>query len=184
MRARSDMARTGQQISGSLRALDPQLYWETGSLELLIHDSESLTLRRPIITLLASFGGLALLLAIVGVFGVTAYSVSERTREIGIRFALGAVRTEIAGLLLRETLVMTLAGLAVGAFVAFALAHFLPTDSIGWSGSGVYLYGVSRADAVTYTFAAILLTSVALVAALLPARRAMRVDPMVALRHE
>jgi len=78
-----------------------------------IHDSESLTLRRPLITLLASFGTLALLLAVVGVFGVTSYSVTERTREIGIRVALGAASAEVAKLVLRETLLVTLAGLGM-----------------------------------------------------------------------
>ena len=149
-----------------------------------IHDSESLTLRRPIITLLASFGTLSLVLALVGVFGVTSYSVTERTREIGIRAALGAAHSEILGLVLRETFAVTLMGLAVGTLCAFALAQFFPTESIGWSGSGVFLYGVSRTDVLTYSCAAALLTSVALAASWLPARRASRLDPMIALRHE
>jgi ABC-type antimicrobial peptide transport system permease subunit len=149
-----------------------------------IHDSESLTLRRPIITLLSSFGGLALVLVVVGVFGVTSYSVAERTREIGIRVALGAARGEIAGLVLRETLGVTLAGLAMGTLGAFALTRFFPTGPIGWSGSGIHLCGISRADAVSYTCAAALLTTVAIAASWVPARRATRVDPMVALRYE
>ncbi|PYT50891.1 MAG: hypothetical protein DMG44_04530 [Acidobacteria bacterium] len=149
-----------------------------------IQNSESLTLRRPIITVLASFGGLALVLAIVGVFGVTSYSVTERTREIGIRVALGAARGEIAGLVLRETLGVTLAGLAMGTLGAFALTRFFPTGPIGWSGSGIYLYGVSRADSVSYTCAAALLTTVAIAASWVPARRSAGVDPMVALRYE
>jgi ABC-type antimicrobial peptide transport system permease subunit len=167
-----------------LQSIDPQLYWEFGNMEAQIHDSESLALRRPIITLLASFGGIALMLAVVGLFGVTSYSVAERTKEIGIRVALGAARSEIARLVLRETLAVTLAGLATGALGAFLLARFLPTGSIGWSGSGIYLYGVSRTDVLTYACAAVLLASVALFACYIPARRAMRVDPMVALRHE
>ena len=141
-------------------------------------------MRRPIITLLASFGGLSLFLAIIGVFGVTSYSVMERTREIGIRVALGAARSEIVGLVLGETLAVTFAGLAIGALAAFVLARFLPTGPIGWSGSGIFLYGVSRTDALTYTSAAALLAIVALVACYFPARRATRVDPMIALRHE
>jgi len=113
-----------------------------GNMQAQIHDSESLTLRRPIITLLASFGSLALILVIVGVFGVTSYSVAERTREIGIRVALGAARREIAGLVLRESLGVTLVGLAVGTFGAFAMTCLFPTAGIGWSGSGIFLYGV------------------------------------------
>jgi ABC-type antimicrobial peptide transport system permease subunit len=124
------------------------------------------------------------MLAVVGVFGVTSYSVTERTREIGIRVALGAARSGIAGLVLRETLLVALAGLTAGALGAFGLTRFFPTQGIGWSGSGVFLYGVSRTDALTYTCAAALLAVVALAASWIPARRATRVDPMVALRCE
>ncbi len=184
VRATSDMANVAQQLSNQLSPVDPLLDWQLDSMQQQIHDSESLTLRRPLITLLASFGSLALILAIVGVFGVTSYSVSERTREIGIRVALGAARGEVARLVLRETVVVAFAGLAMGTLGAFALTRFLPTGPIGWSGSGIYLYGVSRNDTLTYTFAAVLLTTVALAAAWVPAQRAMRVDPMVALRHE
>jgi predicted permease len=184
VRATSDMANVAGQLSNQLSPVDPQLDWQLDSMQQQIHDSESLTLRRPLIRLLASFGSLALILAIVGVFGVTSYSVSERTREIGIRMALGAARGEVARLVLRETMVVTFAGLALGTLGAFALTRFFPTGPIGWSGSGIYLYGVSRTDALTYTFAAVLLTTVAIAAAWVPAQRAMRVDPMVALRYE
>ncbi len=119
-----------------------------------------------------------------GVFAVTSYSVAERTREIGIRVALGAGRCEIAGLLLRESLGVTLAGLAVGTFGAFAMTRLFPTGGIGWSGSGIFLYGVSRTDSLTYLLTAALLTNVVLAASWAPARRAMRVDPMVALRYD
>jgi predicted permease len=184
VRAASDMGNVAARISNWLQPVDPQLYWELGSMPAQIHDSESLTLRRPLITLFASFGALALILVVVGVFGVTSYSVAERTREIGIRTALGAARLEIAGLVLRESLKVALTGLAVGTFCAFAVTRFFPTEGIGWSGSGIYLYGVSRTDTWTYTCAAVLLIAVAVAASWLPARRAMRVDPMVALRYE
>ncbi len=184
VRAASDIASVAARISDWLRPVDPQLNWGLGNMQAQIHDSESLTLRRPIITLLASFGGLALILVIVGVFGVTSYSVAERTREIGIRVALGAARREIAGLVLRESLGVTLAGLAVGTFAAFAMTRLFPTADIGWSGSGIFLYGVSRTDSLTYISAAALLTSVVLAASWAPARRAMHVDPLVALRYE
>ena len=85
---------------------------------------------------------------------------------------------------MRESLGVTLAGLAVGTFGAFAMTRFFPTGGIGWSGSGIFLYGVSRTDSLTYLLTAALLTNVVLAASWAPARRAMRVDPMVALRHE
>jgi putative ABC transport system permease protein len=184
VRAANDVAAVGAAFSKRLAAVDSKLYWEMGSMQRQIHDSESLTLRRPMITLLASFGGLALILVVVGVFGVTSYSVAERTREIGIRTALGAARAEIAVLVLRESLKVTLAGLAVGTFCAVAVTRFFPTEGIGWSGSGIFLYGVSRTDSVTYLSAAAVLTLVVIAASWTPARRAMKVDPMVALRYE
>jgi putative ABC transport system permease protein len=184
VRTSSDMLAAIGSLSKWLQPVDPQLYWELGNMQQQIHDSESLTLRRPLITLLASFGALAIVLAIVGVFGVSSYSVTERTREIGIRVALGAARREIVGLVLRETLVVTLAGLALGTLGALVLTRFFPTGPIGWSGSGIFLYGVSRTDALTYTCAAALLAIVTLVASWVPARRASRLDPLVALRYE
>ena len=184
VRSASDMGKVAARISDWLRPVDPELFWALGSMPAQIDDSESMTLRRPIITLLASFGGLALILVVVGVFGVASYSVAERTREIGIRAALGAGRLKIAGLVLGESLGVTSAGLLVGAFGACAVARFLPTEGIGWSGSGIFLYGVSRTDGLTYGLAAALLACVVLAASWVPARRAMRVDPMVALRDE
>jgi putative ABC transport system permease protein len=184
VRAASDTGNAAARISNWLRPVDPQLYWDVGSMQQQIHDSESLTLRRPIITLLSSFGGLALILVVVGAFGVTSYSVAERTREIGIRSALGAGRSEIAGLVLRESLGVALGGVALGTFGALVVTRLFPTGGIGWSGSGIFLYGVSRTDSLTYLLTAVLLTSVVLAASWAPARRAMRVDPMVALRHE
>ena len=141
-------------------------------------------MRRPVVTLLALFGGLALVLASVGVLGVTAFSVSERTREIGIRIALGAARFQVARLVLKETLFLTMAGVTCGAPAALALTQLLPAGPLGWSGSGISLYGVSRTDVLTYSGAGILLSFVALLACYLPARRAMRVDPILALRYE
>jgi putative ABC transport system permease protein len=184
LRTSSDVATAARQLADSLRQVDPQISWQFGSMQQQILDSESLTLRRPILILLASFAALALTLALVGVFGVMSYSVMERTREIGIRVALGAVRTEIAHLILRETLWVTLTGLTVGTFGAFVVTRFLPTAGIGWSGSGIFLYRVSRTDPATYISAAVILTIVAIVASWLPAQRATRVDPLVALRHD
>jgi len=184
MRSSSDTDTARQRIASALNPLDPQLCWLMGSMWDQVHGSESLTLRRPIITLLASFGGLAVVLILVGVFGVVSYFVAERTREIGVRVALGASGREIAKLVMRESLGVALTGLGLGSLGAFGLAQFLPIGSIGWSGSGIFLYGVSRADGLTYSLAAALLTSVVVIASMVPARRAMRVDPVVALRYE
>ena len=173
-----------RRMKTRLEALDPQLYWEMSSMQRLVYDSESLTMRRPLILIAASFGSLAIILIIVGVFAVTSYSVAERTREIAIRVALGAARNEIAALVLREMLAITLAGLAVGAPCAFALSRLFPTQGIGWSGSGIFLYGVSRADGLTYLLAAAVLIGVVLAACWRPARRAMCIDPIEALRYE
>jgi putative ABC transport system permease protein len=182
-RGLNDMRSAARDIRRCLRNVDPQLYWQLSSMQRQIHEAESLTLRRPIITLLVSFGSLALVLVVIGAFGVTSYSVGERTREIGIRVALGAARVEIVGLVLRESIRVLLLGLTIGTLGAFAIARFFPTEGIGWSGSGIFLYGVSRTDSLTYSLAALLLAGVVLAASWAPARRATRVDPIVALHH-
>src|SRR5260370_21561153 len=175
VRAASALCNVAARISNWLQPVDPQLYWELSSMPAQIDDSESMTLRRPVITLLASFGSLALILVVVGVFGVTSYSVAERTREIGIRAALGAARLEIARLVLRESLGVTSAGLAVGTFCAFAVTRFFSTEGIGWSVSGIFLYGVSRTDSLTYLLAAAVLTAVLLGSSGMPGRLARHV---------
>jgi putative ABC transport system permease protein len=124
--------------------------------------------------LLGLFGAMALVLAATGIFGVISYSVSRRTNEIGIRVALGASRGTILRMVLRETLLLTFAGLAVGLPCALAASRLL----------GNMLFGVSAGDPATLAIVAITLAAVAALAGYIPARRAMRVDPMVALRYE
>jgi len=124
--------------------------------------------------LLGLFGAMALVLAATGIFGVISYSVSRRTNEIGIRVALGASRGTILRMVLRETLLLTFAGLAVGLPCALAASRLL----------GNMLFGISASDPATITIVAITLAVVAALAGYIPARRAMRVDPMVALRYE
>jgi putative ABC transport system permease protein len=126
------------------------------------------------LTLLGLFGGLALLLAAVGIYGVISYAVSLRTREMGIRLALGAQPSDLLGMVLRQGLALVGAGLAIGAVASFGLTQFMAS----------LLYEVRPTDLATSVIVAIVLACVALAAAYLPARRAMRIDPIVALRYE
>jgi len=124
--------------------------------------------------LVSFFGGLALLLACVGLYGVVMQGVSRRTNEIGVRMALGARGRDILWMVLRNTITLLVAGLAIGIPVALTATRLVKSQ----------LYGVGAADALSFIIGAVILVSVVIFAGLLPARRAMRVDPMVALRHE
>jgi putative ABC transport system permease protein len=123
-------------------------------------------------SLLTVFGLLALVLAAIGLYGVMSYSVSQRTREIGIRMALGAGQPTVRGMIVRQGLWLAIGGVTVGLAVAFGLARLVTN----------LLFGVTGADPVTFVVVPVLLLAVALVATLLPARRASRVDPVEALR--
>jgi len=115
-----------------------------------------------------------LLLASIGVYGVISYLVSERTREIGIRLALGAQKSNILRVILQQGLQLALAGAVVGLLCAVIVSHFMAS----------LLYGVNPTDPLSFATVAALFVGVALLACYLPARRAMKIDPMLALRHE
>ena len=136
--------------------------------------SDSVSPRRFSSVLVAIFAGLALLLAAVGIYGVTSYTVSQRTQEIGLRMALGAQTHAVRRLILGQTLKLTLIGVTLGLVGSYLLAQFLAS----------LLFGVGMYDPLTFLGVALLLITVALAASYSPARRAMRVDPMVALRYE
>ena len=129
---------------------------------------------RFVSSLLGGYAGLALLLAAIGIFGVISYSVSQRTAEIGVRIALGATPGDVAQVILKQGAVVTGIGIAVGMGAAAWLARYLRTE----------LYGVSAVDPAVYAVVAVTLAAVAMAASWIPARRAMKVDPAVALRSE
>ncbi len=157
---------------GIIRALDPNVppSFSTYSRIFLA----SLAARRFNLTLIAVFAGAALLLALAGIYGVTAYAVTQRTREIGVRMALGAGTGDVLLLVLGQGLRTAAVGVAAGVAGSFALTRTLQS----------LLFGVSATDPLTFASVALLLVLVAFLASYIPARRAARVDPMVALRYE
>jgi predicted permease len=141
---------------------------------------ETLRMERLFAKLVTMFGLLAQLLASIGLFGVLAYSVSQRTQEIGIRMALGAAQTDVLKMIIKHGMTLAVIGVALGLGGAYALTRYLES----WMRLSQMLYGVKPTDPMTYGVTAALLTLVALIACYLPARRATKVDPMVALRCE
>jgi putative ABC transport system permease protein len=130
--------------------------------------------RRLSMLLLAAFSGLALLIACIGLYGLMAYAVAQRTREMGVRIALGAARGHVLGLVLRQGLGLTAAGTVVGLLASLALSRVMRSQ----------LFGVDAVDPASLAAAVALLLASAALAAAIPARRATRVDPIVALRDD
>jgi putative ABC transport system permease protein len=156
-----------------VRAIDPEAsIQDLKTLEQI--RAESIAPQRFYLALLGTFAGIALSLAVVGIYGVTAYVVAQRTHEIGIRVALGARSQDVLALVVKQGMRLTLLGLGIGLSASIMLTRLMKT----------LLFGVGATDPLTFIMISLLLMAVALLATLVPARRAMKVDPMVALRFE
>jgi predicted lysophospholipase L1 biosynthesis ABC-type transport system permease subunit len=158
-------------VRAALKPIEPNLPSnEFRTLQQLV--DKAVSPRRFVVLLLAGFAGFALILASLGIYGVISYSVNQRTQEIGIRMALGASARDLQSRIILQTLGLAAIGMLLGAVVSWILARTI---------SGL-LYGVTSTDPVTFGGMVVVLTGVAAVAGYLPARRASRIDPMLALR--
>ena len=172
VRTDGDPVSLAPAIREAVRSIDKDLpVVDVASMEKLL--SVSLARARFSTVVLGVFAGIALLLAVVGIYGVISYGVTERTHEIGLRVALGAQQADILGMVLRQGLLLALTGVAIGMLSAFGATRLMSS----------LLFGTSSTDPVTYTAVICILTTAALAACYIPARRASQVDPMVALRY-
>ena len=173
LRTRLDPRQLMESVRAQVRQLDPNL----PVVDMRTIDEQiglSLKTERLVASLSAVFGALATALAVIGLYGVMAYSVARRGREIGIRVALGALQRDVLWMVMRQVVVLSSAGLAVGGVLAFALSRLIRSQ----------LYGLQPHDPFTYLLAATVLAAAACAAGFIPSWRASRVDPMHALRHE
>jgi putative ABC transport system permease protein len=172
-RTSGDPARYVNQMRRAVRSIDPdQPIADVRTMDELI--SQSVGQRRLSMLLLSLFSGIALVLASIGIYGLMSYSVAQRSRELGVRIALGAARADVLRLVLRQGMSLALTGIVVGVVAAFALTRLIESQ----------LYGVRATDPGTFAGVAVLLGATALAANLIPALRATRVDPAVVLREE
>jgi putative ABC transport system permease protein len=170
-----DPIRLADVVQREVRVLDADLFvYHVESMEHYINRLPSTTTRRYPALLISIFAGIALTLAMIGIYGIISYSVSQRTHELAIRMALGATRGDIFKLVVGQGLGLTLIGVAAGVAAALVLTRFLSS----------MLFNVSAIDLLTFVEVSGLLAVVATIATYLPARRATKVDPMVALRCE
>jgi putative ABC transport system permease protein len=173
VRARVEPLSLAESVKKTVWSVDPeQPVWKVRTVEYLIE--QNVAGRRFVLTLMAYFAGLAVLLTALGLYGVISYTVAQRTHEIGVRVALGAQGRDVLRLVLGQGMTLVGVGLGLGLAGAYAATRLM---------AGL-LYGVSATDPLTYALVALLLAAVALLACLVPARRATKVDPMVALRYE
>jgi ABC-type antimicrobial peptide transport system permease subunit len=173
VRTKGDTNAALTSVRSTVQSLDPTLPLGNvrGVLELL---DRTLVAPRIGAELLGAFGGLALLLAAIGTYGVMSYSVSQRTQEIGIRLALGAQRRDVLQLILKNGLAMVIGGVGAGLLLSLLLTYSMNS----------LLFGIGYFDAPSFCGTAAILLLVAMFACYLPARRATRVDPIIALRYE
>ena len=173
LRTSVDFASVERMVRQVIVGMDPNIgVFDVHPLEHYVNQA-TLDLRF-IAVLMSLFSSITLLVAAVGLYGVISYSVSQRTQEIGIRMALGAQPRDILGLVVSQGLVLTVLGVAIGLVFSLGLTRFLASQ----------LFGVTPNDPVTFGVITLLLVAVALLACLVPARRASQIDPMVALRYE
>jgi ABC-type antimicrobial peptide transport system permease subunit len=173
MRTSGDPATISAAVRSEIRALDKGLpVLNTRTMNDVL--STSVAPRRTPMLLLSAFAAVALLLATIGIYGVTAYYVTQRTQEIGIRMALGAQIADVLKLVLKSGMVLAMIGIGAGVLGALSLTRLMKS----------LLFGVSATDAVTMLAVSACLLITALLACYIPARRATKVDPLVALRYE
>jgi putative ABC transport system permease protein len=173
IRTRAGAAGIGERVAREVRAIDPDLpVYAVRTMDELI--AAAVSQRRFLMRVLAAFGALATALALLGIYGVMAYSVSQRTREIAIRMAIGARQADVSRMVFGRGLLLTAIGVAAGVGVSLALTQLVASQ----------LFGVRPSDPRTIASVVALMTAVAAAAAYLPARRAARVDPVAALRSQ
>jgi predicted permease len=173
LRARRDVASLGAALRHEASLADPGFVVRQITTQTRLID-ETLLRERLLATVGSYFGVLALLMAVIGLYGIASYTVAQRTREIGIRMALGAARGTVLGMIVRESAMLVAAGAAIGLTVSLAAERLV----------AAFLFGVKAYDAATLAATACFVLAVTAAAALIPARRAARIDPMSALRHE
>ena len=173
VRTQSDPAALAGSVRGAIAEIDPgQPIYDMQPLDQLV--AKSLGQRRFTLTLMLLFGVIALVLSAVGIYGVMAFAVTQRTQEIGIRMALGARAVDVLRLIIGSGMSLAAIGVLVGLVGAFAITRLMTS----------LLFGVSPTDIVTFVLVSAGLLLVAFFACYLPARRAMKVDPLIALRYE
>jgi putative ABC transport system permease protein len=174
IRTRSDPAQVAKSIDAVISSIDPDLAATSSTLDEMLRQSPSFIGSSLVAAIASTVGLFGLLLALMGIYGTVSYIVVLRTREIGIRMAVGAQKRDVLGLILRESTRPVLAGLLAGMLLAVGVSHLL---------RGL-LYGHHTVDGISFAGVSLLFLAIALLAAYPPSRRAMRVDPVVALRYE